>query len=189
MARVVVGMTMSLDGFVRDRYGSLGQLYPDMDAMRNSETVQEAIRTTGAVVMGRNAFDMANGDFTGYEFQTPIFVLTHNPPEQITSGQNDQLTITFVTDGIERAIERARSAAGDKDVTVIGGASTIQQCLNAGLADELDVAIAPVLLGAGLRFFEHLDTEKLELKRIRVTESPTTTDLRFRVVRRDPIST
>lgn len=188
MAKVVVGMTMSLDGFVRDRHGSLDQLYPDMDAMRNSETVQEAIRSTGAVVMGRNAFDMADGDFTGYEFQTPIFVLTHNPPQQVTRGQNDQLTITFVTDGIERAIEMARTAAGDKEVTVVGGASTIQQCLNAGLADELDVAVAPVLLGAGLRFFEHLDTENIQIERLHVTESPTATDIRFRVVKRDPIS-
>ncbi len=126
---------------------------------------------------------MGEGDFTGYGFQVPIFVLTHHPPEQAARGENDQLTFTFVTDGIESAIEQARAAAGDKDVTVIGSASTAQQCLNAGLVDELEVAIRPVFLGSGLRPFENLDAERIELERIGATESPTTTDLRFRIVR------
>jgi dihydrofolate reductase len=133
--------------------------------------------------MGRRAYEMADGDFTDYEFQVPIFVLTHHAPERVARGENDRLTFTFVTDGIERAIEQAKAAAGDKDVAVIGGASTAQQCLNAGLVDEIEVAIRPVLLGAGLRLFEHLDAERIELERVGVTESPTTTDLRFRVVK------
>jgi dihydrofolate reductase len=80
MARVIVGMTMSLDGFVSDRNGDVGRLYPDMEAMRQTEQLQEAIRSTGAVVMGRRSYEMGNGDFTGYELQVPIFVLTHQAP-------------------------------------------------------------------------------------------------------------
>lgn len=83
MAKVILGMTMSLDGFVQDRNGSVERLYPDLEALRNDASLQDAIRTTGAVVMGRRAYDMASGDFTGYEFQTPIFVVTHHPPERV----------------------------------------------------------------------------------------------------------
>lgn len=183
MAKVLLGMTLSLDGFVQDRSGSVERLYPDLDAVRQGEGLQEQIRATGAVVMGRGAYDMAHGDFTGYEFQTPIFVLTHRPPEQPAKGENERLTFTFVSDGIESAVERAKTAAGDRYVVIVGGARTAQQCLNAGLVDELEVAIRPVLLGAGLRFFEHLDTERIELERIGSTESPTATDLRYRVIR------
>ena len=183
MAKVLVGMTMSLDGFVNDRHGGVDRLYPDLAALRQTETLQELIRTTGAVLMGRHAYDMAGGDFTGYEFQVPIFVLTHRAPERAASGENERLTFTFVGEGIERAIAQAKAAAGERYVVVAGGASTAQQCLNAGLADELEVAIRPVLLGAGLRLFEHLDVARIALDCIRVTESPTATNLRFRVVK------
>ena len=93
------------------------------------------------------------------------------------------LTFTFVTDGIESAIRQARAAAGDKDVTAIGATSTAQQCLRAGLADELHVDIMPVLLGGGLRPFEDLSAEPIQLERIKVMELPAgRTHLRFRVV-------
>ncbi len=182
-AKVVLGMTMSLDGFINDRDGSVERLYPDLTALRETAALQEAIRTTGAVVMGRRAYDMAGGDFTGYEFQTPIFVLTHQAPQTATRGENDKLKFHFVTDGIASAVARTKVAAGDKDVAVIGGASTAQQCLNAGLVDELQVAIRPVLLGAGLRLFERLEAAPIALEPIAVTESPLATDLHFRVVR------
>jgi len=123
MARVIAGMTMSLGGFVSDRNGDLSRLYPDM----------EAIRATGAVVMGRRSYDMGNVDFTGYEFQTPIFVLTHRAPEEVAKGQSNRLTFTFIEDGIESVIAQAKAAAGDRDVTVGDDASTIQQCLAAGV--------------------------------------------------------
>jgi dihydrofolate reductase len=145
--------------------------------------LQEEIRTTGAVVMGRRAYDMAEGDVTDYEYQVPIFVLTHHLPEQVAKGQNDQLTVSFVTDGIHRAIEQAKAAAGDKHVMVVGGANTAQQCLRAGLVDEIHMGIVPVLFGEGLRFFEPGVSEQLQLERIRVFESPTRTDLWFRVVK------
>jgi dihydrofolate reductase len=186
MANVIVGMTMSLDGYVNDRNGSVAALYSDFEAMRNSEPLQEAIQNTGAVVMGRNAFAMAEDPdwYAGnYEFQTPIFVLTHEAPQK-RPKETDQLTFTFVTEGIRSAIEQAKAAAGDKDVTVIGGASTVQQCLQAGLADELQVDIMPVLLGDGLRLFGDIGAEAIELERVKVVELPGgRTHLRFRVVK------
>jgi dihydrofolate reductase len=183
MAKVLVGTTMSLDGFINDRNGSVQRLYPDLDALRKTEMLQEEIRTTGAVVMGRRAYDMAEGDLTDYEFQVPIFVLTHQVPGKVAKGQNENLTITFVTGGIESAIEKAKHAAGDKDVMVIGGASTAQQVIRGGLADEIEIGIVPTLLGDGLRFFEHLGSEPIELEKIKVMESPGRTDIRFRVVK------
>ena len=183
MGKVLFGMAMSLDGFVNDRNGDVGRLYPDLEALRKTEMLRELIKTTGAVVMGRRAYDMAEGDFTGYEFQVPIFVLSHDVPEKVAKGENEGLSFTFVTDGIESAIEKAKAAAGDKYVTVIGGANTAQQCIQAGLLDEIQIGIVPVLLGEGLRLFEHIGTEQIELESTRVIESPGRTDLRFRVVK------
>ena len=183
MGKVIVGATMSLDWFMNDRNGDVNRLYQDFEALRRTEMLQEEIRTTGAVVMGRRAYDMAEGDLTGYEYQVPIFVLTHHIPEEPIKGENDQLMVTFVTDGIESAIAKAQAAAGDKHVMVVGGANTAQQCLRAGLVDEIHIGIVPVLFGAGLRFFEPLVNETMELERMRVFESPTRTDLWFRVVK------
>ena len=183
MGNVIVGATLSLDGFMSDRDGDISRLYPDLEALRNTAMLQEEIRTTGAVVMGRRAYDMGEGDLTDYEYQVPIFVLTHHIPEKWTKGENDQLTLTFVTDGIESAIEKAKAAAGDEHVMVVGGANTAQQCLRAGLVDEIHIGIVPILLGEGLRFFEPRANEQMELERTRVFESPTRTDLWFRVVK------
>jgi dihydrofolate reductase len=183
MAKVIVGMTLSLDGFVNDRQGSVARLYPDLAALQKTEVLRDAIANTGAVVMGRRAYEMANGDFTGYEFQVPIFVVTHHPPKQVAKGENAKLSFTFVGD-VAGAIQKAKDAAGSRDVSVIGGASTAQQCITAGLVDELEIGIVPVLFGDGLRFFEHLSDEKLQLETIKVLESPGRTDIRFRVVSR-----
>lgn len=183
MAKVLAGMTMSLDGFVEDRNGSLARLYPDLDALRQTDLLQEEIGRTGAVVMGRRAYDMAQSNFTGYEFLVPIFVLTHHAPEMVAKSENDRLRFTFITDGIEHAIAQAKAAAGDKEVAVIGGAQTVQQCLQAGLVDELQIDLVPLLLGGGLRLFEQPGSEPVELERIRVIEYPWFTHLRFRVLR------
>lgn len=181
MARVLVGMTVSLDGFVNDRHGSVDRLYPDLEALRETEMLQDSMRVTGAVVMGRRAYDMAAGDLTGYEYQVPIFVLTHQPPAQ---GAKGGLKITFVTDGIESAIAQAKRAAGDHDVTVVGGPSTMQQCISAGLADELHIGLVPALLGGGLRMFDSIAADPIELEKISVQESPGRIDVRFRFVNR-----
>jgi dihydrofolate reductase len=183
MGKVIVGATMSLDWFMNDRNGDVSRLYPDLEALRRTEMLEEEIRMTGAVVMGKRAYNMSEGDLTDYEYQVPIFVLTHHIPEKMAKGQNDQLTVTFVTDGIESAIEKAKAAAGDKHVMVVGGANTAQQCLRAGLVDEIHIGIVPVFFGEGLRFFEPLVNEQMELKRTRVFESLTRTDLWFRVVK------
>jgi dihydrofolate reductase len=183
MGKVIVGATMSLDWFMNDRNGDLSRLYPDLEALRRTEMLQEEIRMTGAVVMGRRAYDMGEGDLTDYEYQVPIFVLTHAVPAKGAKGENDKLTLTFVTSGIEKAIDLAKAAAGDKHVMVVGGANTAQQCLRAGLVDEIHIGIVPVFLGEGLRFFEPGGDEQMKLERTRVFESPTRTDLWFRVVK------
>ena len=183
MGNVIIGATMSLDWFMNDRNGDVSRLYQDFEALRRTEMLQEEIRATGAVVMGRRAYDMAEGDLTDYEYQVPIFVLTHHIPEMTAKGQNDQLTVTFITNGIESAIQKAKAAASEKHVMVVGGANTAQQCLRAGLVDEIHIGIVPVLLGEGLRFFEPLANEQMELERTRVFESPTRTDLWFRVIK------
>jgi len=126
MGKVILGLTMSLDGYINDRNGSVGRLYPDFAEYRDSDLLQESIRSTGAVVMGRHAYDMANGDFTDYEFQVPIFVITHEAPQRVAKGENDALSFIFVTNGVKTAIERARAAARDKDVTPVGGANAAQ---------------------------------------------------------------
>jgi dihydrofolate reductase len=168
---------------MNDRHGDISRLYPDLQALRRTEMLQEEIRTTGAVVMGRRAYDMAEGDLTDYEYQVPIFVLTHHLPEKGPKGENDRLTVTFITDGIQSAIEQAKAAAGDKHVMVVGGAQTAEPRLRAGLVDEIHLGIVPVLFGEGLRFFGPLVDEQMELESTRVFESPTRTDLWFRVVK------
>lgn len=184
MGKVIVGMTVSLDGFVNDRNGRVDRLYPDLAALRKTEMLQESIRTTGTVLMGRRAYDMGDPDsydWDDYEFQVPIFVLTHRVPEKIPR-ENEKLTFTFVTDGVQSAIANAKKAAGDKNVTVVGGASTFQQCVNAGLCDEMQIGTMPVLLGGGLRLFENIDTDHIELHKLRILESDSgRTDILFRV--------
>ena len=182
MSRVIVGMTSSLDGFVADPGGGVDRLYPDLAALQNTPYMNALIEETGAVLMGRRAFEMGDPDgFVGnYEFQVPIFVLTHHAPA-VHPKQDERLTFTFVTDGVESAVKQAKAAAGDKSVTVVGGASVIQQLLRAGLVDELRVDYMPVLLGVGLRPFDDAGLGDVELEKIGVLEEGARTSLRFRV--------
>ena len=184
MATVIAGMTMSIDGFVADPSGSVGRLYPDLPDLRGSAYMNALIEETGAVVMGRRAFEMGDPDsYVGeYEFQVPIFVLTHHPPE-IPPKQDEHLRFTFMTDGVGSAIEQARAAAGDRAVQVVGGASVVQQLLRAGLVDELRVDVMPVVLGGGLRFLESVDPERVQLEKVDVQEVGARTSLRFHVVK------
>jgi dihydrofolate reductase len=187
MGKVIVGATLSLDGFMADRNGDLSPLYPDLDALRQSAYLQEQIRNTGAAIMGRYTYDLGLGDLSDYEFQVPIFVLTHNPPAEGPKGQNDRLKVYFVTEGIDAAVERAKAAAGEKDVQVIGGADVSRQILERGLADELGIGIAPVLLGDGLRFFDGFETEDYTLEKISTQEAAGATYMQFKLVPRHPI--
>lgn len=179
-------MTVSLDGFINDSNGSAQSLNPDFEELLASSTFKNLTENTGAVIMGRHVYEMAdpfewvNDD---YEFQLPLFILTHTPPEKYPPG-NDKLSVTFVTDGIESAITQAKNAAGEKVVQVIGGADTIQQCLNSGLCDELQLDVMPVLLGEGLRLLENLDTDNISLERISVEEvTPLRTSIMFKVTK------
>src|SRR6266850_1208391 len=161
MGKVVAGMTMSLDGFVNDRNGDTSRLFPPRAKIRELEVVRRAMQKTGAVLMGRRAYEMAHGDFTSYELAMPIFVLTHHPPERApelaAKGDNGELQLHFVSESPEMAVAQARDAAAGKDVTVVGGVSVVQQLLHRGLVDELVVGVASVVLGGGLRIFEGMN--------------------------------
>jgi dihydrofolate reductase len=109
-----------------------------------------------------------------------VFVLTHHPREPLV--MQGGTSFTFVTDGIESALAQARAAAGEKHVGVSGGADAIQQYLRAGLLDEVQVHVAPLLLGQGTRLFDHLGADPVDLEITRVVESPAVTHLRYRVL-------
>jgi dihydrofolate reductase len=182
MAKVIAGMTTSLDGFVADQSGSASRLYPDLAALRDTTYMNAAIEETGAVLMGKRTFEMGDPDsYVGnYEFQVPIFVLTHEPP-RVAPKQDEHLTFTFVTEGLESAVAQAKAAAGEKAVQVVGGASVTQQLLQAGLVDQLCVDVMPVLLGVGLRFLDNPDLEHVQLEKIGVQEVGARTSLSFLV--------
>jgi dihydrofolate reductase len=122
------------------------------------------------LVIGRRTFDIAKGWSDRH--------LLDVPHEWVTAGA----PFTFVMDGVESAVAQARQAAGDKNVGV-GAASIAQQCIKAGLLDEIHIDLVPVLLGAGIRLFEHLGTEPIDLECTRVIEAPGVTHLRFRIVK------
>jgi dihydrofolate reductase len=153
----------------------------------DSALVQESLDATGAVVMGRRMFsggagpweDDPNADgWWGDDppFRVPVFVLTHHPRD--TEVKQGGTSFTFVTGGIESALDQARAAAGEQDVALAGGASAVQQYLKAGLLDELQIHLAPVLLGEGVRLFDRLAPAELEATR--VIASPAVTHLTFR---------
>jgi dihydrofolate reductase len=204
MGKVTVDISMSLDGFIagpndgpelglgeggerlhewvyglaswRERHGLAGGTI-DPDA----EILDEAFRDLGAVVLGKRMFDNAKGWGEDPPFHMPVFVLTHEAREELT--KDGGTTFTFVTDGIESALEQARAAAGDKDISVAGGANTIQQYLKAGLVDEMQIHLVPLMLGGGIRLFDQIDPELIQLEGTRVVESPGVTHLKYRVVK------
>jgi dihydrofolate reductase len=168
----------------RERHGLEGG-----EEDEDSEVIREAFSSVGASVMGRKMFSGGSGPWEsdprsmgwwGDEppFHTPVFVLTHHArePEEMEGGT----TFFFVTDGIEAAIEQARAAAGEGNVAIGGGANAIQQALAAGLVDELQVHVAPILLGGGTRLFGE-GADPIRLEATRVLSSPRATHLRFAV--------
>ena len=184
MATVTAGMTISIDGFVADSSGNARALYPDLAELRDSDYMRSTIDATGAVVMGRRTFEMGDPDsYVGeYEFQVPIFVVTHEAPRR-PPKQDENLTFTFVTEGIGSAVAQAAAAAGEKGVQVVGGPDVIRQLLRAGLVDELRVDVMPVVLGSGQRLFENLSSARLALEKLSVHEAGERTSLAFRVAR------
>jgi dihydrofolate reductase len=211
MARLTLDISMSLDGFIagpnptleqplgeggerlhewafrleswRERHGHSGG-----ERNADDEVVQESLRATGAVVMGRRMFSGGAGPWEddpradGWwgddpPFHVPVFVLTHHARETVT--KQGGTSFSFVTAGIEAALEQARAAAGDKDVALAGGANAAQQYLKAGLLDELQIHLVPVLLGSGVRLFDRLGADPIELEATRMIASPFVTHLRF----------
>ena len=185
MSGVIVGMTVSLDGYVEDGAGGVGRLYPDLADLGGY--LAESVARTGAVLMGRRTWEMGDPDsyLGNYEYQVPLFVLTHQPPA-VPPKQDDRLTVTFVTDGPAAGVAAARAAAGpERDVTVVGGIDVVRQLLAAGLADELHVDVVPVLLGGGRRLLDSADLAGVQLTKVGVVDAPGRTGLRYRITGRD----
>jgi len=203
MGRVVFNMTVSLDGFVAGpNDGPENGLGEGGDALFNwyfsgeaevpisdgqmvlkvspqsAEIIRESMSNYGAGVWGRKTFNIAHA-WSGHPPGSPAVIVTHSiPQEWVYEGS----PFIFVTDGVESTIRQAKQVAGDKDV-VICTASILQQCLNLGLMDEIHIDVAPLLLGKGVRLFDHLNIKPTELERIRAVAAPSVTHLGFRVVR------
>jgi dihydrofolate reductase len=200
MGKVVVCLTMSLDGFIAgpddgaerplgrggERLFSWMNAGPEANRVDRfmappdaSKPVVEAWLTGfGAGVSGRRTFDIANGWKDGHPIDAPIFVVTHEAP---THGEWSP-RVRFVTEGLDRALELAQEAAGDKAVGV-SAADLAQQVLRSGQLDEIEVSVVPYLLGGGVRLFDHLGSEPIELEQISVIPSDGVTHLRYRVLR------
>jgi dihydrofolate reductase len=188
VTRVLADISMSLDGFVTgpgaDIEHGLGiggeplhtwVMQPDEV---DSEVLQEATHMSGAVIMGRNLFDIIDGpggwnDEMGYgaglAATPPFVVVTHAPPRKVRLD----LSFTFITDGVEAAVDHARGAAGDKAVVVMGGGDVIRQCLDAGLLDELRIHLSPIVLGAGTPLFAGASRREMVQRSARVSRNAT----------------
>lgn len=202
-----MGLTMSLDGFIAGPndgpeqplgeggmrlfdwfsagdtdYGLPGTELVFRVSPQSAELLREAHARMGAFVTGRRTFNITNGWGGNPPLGVPTFVVTHSAPPREWTYEGSPFT--FVTDGVESAVEQARASAGDKDVAV-GAASIVQQCIRAGLLDEIHLDLVPVLLGDGVRLFEHLGAGPIELERTRVVEGTEVTHLTFRVVKED----
>jgi dihydrofolate reductase len=190
MGKVVLDITMSLDGFIAGPNVTpklpMGQgglrLHDWLFVTKNeidAKVLDETVETSGAVIVGRRTYDVAIDDAWGgvSPFKVPAFVVSKDVPEAAKES------FTFVTDGIESAITQAKAVAGDRNVWVMGGANIAQQYIKARLFDDLQIHIAPVLLGEGIRLFEHIGNDHIELESTRVLETPGAIHLSFRVVK------
>jgi len=194
MGKVIFDTSMSLDGFMtganRRPEQPLGDGGEGLHEWafggdeRNRRYLEGAIDKLGAVIAGRTTYEDslrwwgANGP-TG-PARRPVFVVTHKAPAQSPQGG----VYMFVTGGLESALAQARAAAGDKNISIMGGASLGQQYIAAGLIDEIQIHLVPVLFGSGTRMFERLGDEHIRLEPAEVIDTPAATHLRYRVVRR-----
>lgn len=196
--KVAAGFSMSLDGFIAGPNDDVQRVFAwmfsgdtdvkmstgdeDMElkvSSKSAEQFEERTQETGAIVSGRRMFDVAGAWGGKHPMNVPVVVVTHNVPQE---WAKEGSPFTFVTDGIEGAIEKAREIAGEKNIGV-GGADITRQCLKLGLLDEIHIDLVPVLLGRGVRLFEYLGIEPVELESTGVIESPGVTHLGFRVVK------
>jgi dihydrofolate reductase len=194
MGKVVFDISMSLDGFMtaanqtpEEPLGKGGQQLHDW-AMNDADAagrkiLEGGIASIGAVIGGRKTYNDSipwwGADGPTGPAQRPLFVVTHQAPAESPEGG----VYTFVTDGIESALAQARAVAGEKDISVMGGANIGQQYIAAGLVDEISIHLVPVLFGGGTRMFEHLGDEHIQLEMVDTIATPVATHLRFRVVK------
>jgi dihydrofolate reductase len=196
MAKIIAAITMSVDGYItgpddgpgkglgeggeRMHYWVFGGPWsyenePKGDpAGEDAAYLNEMTAREGAIVIGRNMYEAAEHWGDKNPFGVPVFVVTHRPEEEPDTGE-----FTFVGD-FEEAIDRARQAAGDKDVSIGGGADVIRQALASGKVDELVISTAPVILGAGKRLFDGFDRD-VNLEVVKVYSSPYATHVRYAV--------
>jgi dihydrofolate reductase len=180
MAKFLYGVSMSLDGFIAGPGGDMSWLTPYLGP---NPTVDALIGDIGALLVGNRTFGgddpykgrAGEGEPFGGGWSGPQFVLTHHTPDAPVPG------VTFVND-LDSAVSAASAAAGDRYVNVLG-AQTARQCLDAGVLDEILVCVAPVLLGDGVRLFDHPGGLNVALERVELTQTPTATNLWLRVVR------
>lgn len=194
MGKVIFNMSMSLDGFVGGPHGEVDQLFrwygagdtavpfPGSDMVfhvspASAALLEEASRTVGAIVTGRKNFDNTGGWGGKPPLGVPHFVVTHTVPQEWVTPDSP---FTFVTDGVASAIAQAQRTAGQRDVA-ISTASVMQQALAAGLLDELHIDLVPVLLGEGIRLFEHLGVTPIQLEATRMVAGTGVTHVRYRV--------
>lgn len=186
MKNVFLEITMSLDGFVAGpdistKYPMgvnglrLHNWYFGAKTAEDEKVLAETMSKAGAVIVGRHTYDVAIDEAWegATPFHVPAFIVSHSIPQDLKEG------FTVVTDGIESALSKAQAAAGDKDVWVMGGANIIQQFIKAGLYDEFHLHIAPVLLGTGLRLFDHIGNEHIELIKNRIVDTPGALHINF----------
>lgn len=193
MGKVVANFSMSLDGFIAGTNGddnglhnwvfegtvpvTVGGMTFHLTSQKSAEVFYEFVQNMGACVLGRRAFGAASENPL---FQLPSFVLSNEERDEVLK---EGTKITFVTDGIESALQQAKVAAGDKDVYVFGGANTVQQYLEAGLLEEIDIDLVPTLLGDGLRLFEHAGKGHIGLEKIESMDAPGVKHLSYRVTK------
>jgi dihydrofolate reductase len=186
-------ISMSLDGFITGPNEGVGNPLGDDDGRlhdwmfgkatdADARVLGEAYTRTGGIVMGKRMFDVGVEPWGDPPpFHRPVFVLTHDARDPMP--MHGGTTYHFVTEGLEAALERAHTAAGAKDVGIWGGAHIIRQYLEAGLLDELQIHLVPIVLGDGVRLFEGVGSERIELQRVRTIETPAATHLRFEVLK------
>ena len=189
-SKVVLDITMSLDGFIagpKDNgkplhhwlfSGDTPSVYNNFFKLAKKSAVlfDKFIKNTGAIISGRRTYDITGGWGGNHPFPgIPVFVVSSHIPKKITEGSTH---FTFITDGIKSAVKQARQAAGKKQVYVLGGASIAQQCLNAGLLDAMTIHLVPMVLGDGVRLFEHLE-KQIKMAQPKIIEAPGVTHLKF----------
>jgi dihydrofolate reductase len=181
MAEVLLDMAVSLDGLIAGPGGADAGLYDWYfnPTEVSGSVIVELVETTGAIVMGRGAFGTGEeaGGWEDTPYAVPHFVITHHAPPPIPGRTTE---FVFVTEGVAAAIDAAKQAAGHRYATIGGGAEIARQCLVAGLVDELQLHVVPVILGKGIRLFSGFD-QPWQLTKIRVIDAPNVTHVRYRV--------